>query len=283
MIGEEYKVHFNSLLIIESLPIGEERTGYRLYEDLMHHQHMFNFPIEYVRVGSKIEFENQFTLLRNRFKEKFYPMLHFEVHGRKEGILPANEKQVIKWTYLCDFLAEINERMQNNLFVSFSTCEAYFVNNELLNRFFDKKRSPFAVMVGPSREMDQGSLRKWFSAFFPKFIESKDLNTAISATDSGNRIVHFGSARMMAVKILDNIDTNYTNNKSKEELLQLYISLPEHVKQTVTLPFLETQQKQLLFEHLEGLWNTYFMMDIFPHNSNRFGSLKQILEEMKGI
>ncbi|WP_148208384.1 hypothetical protein [Solidesulfovibrio magneticus] len=114
---------FNTVYVIESFKDGEKKCGKELYEDTLRWQSIRNrsFKSCYNDISSFRELEKTFFEIRSEVRKGMCPVLHFDMHGDKEGVSLKNGDHV-DWPYLNGVFQDINIKLKNNLFVTMGTC-----------------------------------------------------------------------------------------------------------------------------------------------------------------
>lgn len=107
---------FNKLWVIESLPTGDLKTGNTLIANQLveaKRDHS-DLVVAYEQPNTKTELLQLLRRIRDEARsDGLYPMLHFECHGRRDGLGVANG-QLVTWSALRETLIEINHACRLN-------------------------------------------------------------------------------------------------------------------------------------------------------------------------
>jgi len=171
----------SAIFIIDALKDSDLQTGRRLYEDIAAFTGFSDSPsIEYRKVSKKEEV----TVILNEIKEYCslggYPIIHFEVHGGKEGgVYIGNEEENVSWQGLVEALREINVISRNNLGVVMAGCYGLYaiVATEAL------RPTPFYFLLGCDRSIGAGALEKNIARFYKELFKTGMLTDAMKAVD----------------------------------------------------------------------------------------------------
>lgn len=165
---------FNKIIVIESLRKHEQKTGRKLFDSIIKKfpAKAEYFKVDYKEVNSKRELFNLFNDIKEEVvKTHYFPFIHFEVHGSKEGLV-LNSAYKITWEILTKFLREINIATKNNLFVSFASCHAAFIFQEI----DILKKCPFVGFVAPFGEIRNYEIEETFETFFSELLMSLNVH-----------------------------------------------------------------------------------------------------------
>jgi hypothetical protein len=180
----KHAIYFNFIYVIESLGTSDVKTGTNIYNDVLRYKVMRNegFGTELLAATNKAEF----IYALNEIYEKTDPLshrpyLHFEIHGNRDGLV-MNSGELISWYELYSLLVRINEKLQNQLFLSLATCYGAY----LFNAISPFNRSPFFGFVGNVQEIPSGEIEYAFSEYFSALLEKLDLDEALLALNSAN-------------------------------------------------------------------------------------------------
>jgi len=167
-------VVYNSIIIIESLPEDEYKTGEVLSTALkkLHNDHS---GIQYISVVCKKDFielmeEIKDTMLTNK---EFRPIIDIETHANKE-VIGFADKSYMPWGDLMDILRGINEIFKNELVVFLACCEGYhFIKSTTIS-----KHSPCGYLFSPQEEILVSDVINATIEFFNDITVNGDLDVA---------------------------------------------------------------------------------------------------------
>lgn len=170
----QLSVVYNSILIIESLPENDVKTGEDLCKILkiLHPDHS---GIQYIPVASKDEFikimdEINFLMRGN---QGFRPIINIETHGNKKEIGFADNSRMA-WGELMGVLRGINEICKNELVVFLACCEGYhFIKSTTISEY-----SPCGYLFAPQETILVTNVINATVEFFNEITVNGDLDAA---------------------------------------------------------------------------------------------------------
>jgi len=122
-------LEFNCAIVIQSLPENERQTGKELYNDIIKRScDRIGLLSRLFDVSSRSDIYSCFkAILEASGSKKFFPLIHFEMHGNKMGF-QMKSGEMISWSEIGDLCRAINIAIQNQLIVSLATCHgAHFI------------------------------------------------------------------------------------------------------------------------------------------------------------
>lgn len=180
----EITIQFNSIEIIESLPECEKQTGTELFCDIVTRlcdKHGYGKNLH--RPSSKKEFLDVFNSVSDKVhKSGLMPILHFEIHGSREGFELKNGEKIV-WQDIQDYCRLINIKTKNQLLITLATCWG----SGIINMIDISKPAPYWGYIGPKEEILNGSLMEDFSEFYSSLLSEHNLNKAIESFKYNNR------------------------------------------------------------------------------------------------
>jgi hypothetical protein len=268
--------HFDTIVIIQSIPPGENRTGTKIHEDLdiLNVAYDRNLNLKFFEVHTKIEFFELLTAIKNEAQTRGNkPVLHIETHGssdKKGLVLSSND--YVSWVELKPFLIDINVATRNNLLVFMAAC-----NGAHLTEIVDlTDRSPCWGLAGPTKSVLPNNLLRSFYEFYKELLSSGSGGKAVRALNSNSNNdemeYSFTNSEMFFEKVYLNYIKKYCTKSSLETRAKsMYKKLKKDdmgTKQSVG------QLKRMLKRTQEDYFNKYknqfFMIDLYPENNQRF-------------
>ena len=166
--SEEYMENYlirNKIVIIESLPEGDLKTGLNLYETLRQEWiDDYFFDVEYFTINNK----HQLSVLLYDISRKtvdaqndFEYILHFECHGNQTGLLLSSSEEVV-WGELFSMTRPININTNNTLILVLSMCNG----DKIITDIEPKERAPFFIVIGAIGVITAGVLEETFIKFY---------------------------------------------------------------------------------------------------------------------
>ena len=212
---EEGNIYFTEIIVIQSIPEEERKTGTEIYDDIISRRAWKdpNLKTDIINVENKREILHLLESIKRKTKEKeSIPFIHFETHGTKKGIsLSSNEE--IFWKDIIPILRSINIYSENNLFISVSSCWGGNIQFEIEIG----KPCPFREFIGPMNKIKPNDLLISFTNFFNELLISDDFEKAINQLNiyniSGVKFHHLNSESFFKI-ILDNHKNMYRKNST---------------------------------------------------------------------
>lgn len=269
------KLDFNKIYVIESLRVKDTKTGQFLFNDVIKRrleQKGLNNNCELLMPTSR---ETFFESLEHIRKETIFklvnPIIHFELHGSKEGIQVSNN-DIITWDEIQFRLTELNFITKCNLFITMATCYGGYIYSVIKPNL----RCPFWGFVGPFETVYGDEVLENYGAFYDEFIQSLDFNKAVIALNNSNlngkSTFKFYNTEYAFKIAYENYEKKYFTEEIVEK--RLNAGLTEAKKHDElknwsddaikkSLKFLMVDSKDLL---KENMMSNFFMWDIFPEN-----------------
>lgn len=175
-INRHFELEFNSVFVIQSLPDDDKQTGEELYIDIVRRYCDYkNLYSCFFNVTDTRDFKVRLiTILELCKSEKLFPIIHFEIHGSKDGF-ELFDGSLISWSIVCDLCREINIVTQNQLIVSLATCSGAYISTAI----DITRESPFWGFIGPENKISSGELIEGFTDFFQELLQSFNINNAL--------------------------------------------------------------------------------------------------------
>lgn len=265
--------NFNKIYVIESLN-PKEQTGKQLYDDLLRWKESKNLKAELIQVEDKLEFYDAiFHIIEEHKKFDYYPILHIEVHGNKNG-LELKSKEFLNWYDFYLMLVEINMHLGNHLFLTLAVCNGAY----LMRQIEIERPSPFYGFIGAFEEIRVDDLMIRYNEFYNELLESFDVYSATkrlieSNSEEISTYAYIGSEEVFNI-VCENLKTIYSAedieqqaNKGIERNNIKFEKLEDEINYKAIF-------KNLLINTFETYRETnksrFFMTDEFPKNKERF-------------
>jgi hypothetical protein len=231
----------NLIVVIESLPEGEWKTGRLLREDVKMAVLPYgnNLQVKYKTASSADElvFLLQelagYVALTGRA-----PMLHIECHGDPDGLQLADGSRV-EWDRLRPLLSTVNLASRMNLILVLACCHGGFFAAKC--RY--QEPAPFAYMIGPGRAISADALFAFSDAFHTEVLKCRDVTQALTVAGAVRPGITYFS--MSAVGIFR-------------------IALAAYLRSTASQP---REVEEPVFDQYRC---QFFALDQFPENADRF-------------
>lgn len=180
-----FRIKYNGIVVIQSLPDDELQTGTILYNDIIARRCDQNGHGKYFyNPSSKNELLEVFnTICKNVLYDDLLPILHFEVHGTEHGIGLKNGDHVL-WKELQDYCRLINVKSKNQLIITLATCWGSSIW-EMIDICLP---APYWGYIGPREKIGEGDLMLDFGEFYDILLAEQSWDKAIEQLiENGNR------------------------------------------------------------------------------------------------
>jgi len=280
---------FDKIIIIESIPDGEMKTGKKLYDDIMpinianNEKLMISFDV----VSSETELVDFLRGLYREIREKgIYPIIHIECHGdsEKKGLVLSNG-DFIFWAKLYELLQPINEVMRLNLIIVLAACYAF----EMSFNVYAYQRAPFWGMLAPSEEILPEELQRSFYSYYKTLIENtgkQDVFNGSLAFESlrshplQKGAIYFVNAEYFFRLAFDGFMKDHNSSKAIKKQAQYICNELRRLGSEFPISRVKTSIRNLRPYYLERYYKIYFMIDLFSDNINRFAYVKESIMSM---
>lgn len=260
---------FAKIVVIESIPDGQFPSGTALYGQIEAQLKHYERPItcQYFAVKSRKEFRRAIDKVRKAAREEGrIPLLHIECHGNDDGLELLNGDR-ISWPLLCEILYPVNRLTGLNLFVCISACFGAF----LLKEYMILNPAPFFGLLSATEEQGPEELFRGFSAFYRVLIETLDGDRATAAVKEGAPKFYLTDALGHFVRSYRAYLANYCTDEKywerAEKVRQIDLR-KAGIAGTIYLYYDRLKGQEL--EKLKHAMETFFMLDQFPENVDRF-------------
>jgi hypothetical protein len=263
--------HFNQILVVDSIRVGDLNTAKLLFEDLQAYAsvHSPSPDIRYLRVESGDELiECILRCRRDADEQDIIPLLHIECHGNEDGLELA-DGSFVDWEELKTPITQLNIATRLNLMIVVAAC----TGAALLKITSPSDRAPFWALIGPTKEVTAAELEKAYRALYLTLLSSKSSSKAIEAMDAATD--HGSFLRTTSQGLFEKVWAGYKKEHCSSEAIEARIKrIQEQIRQQGRpLPTVGALKSQLIgrepkvFEHYRA---TFFMYDLVPEHSNRF-------------
>ncbi|MDA2940484.1 hypothetical protein [Enterobacter cloacae] len=167
-------VVYNSIIIIESLPEDDYKTG-EVLSSTLKKSHPDHSGIQYIPVASKDDFIDLMKEIRLLMQNNqgFRPIIDIETHGNTNEIGFADDSRM-PWKELMEIFRGLNEISKNELVVFLACCKGYhFVKSTTIS-----KHSPCGYLFSPQEEISVLNVINATVEFFNEITVNGDLDLA---------------------------------------------------------------------------------------------------------
>lgn len=167
---------FSRMIVLESLPSGEPRTGQHLVDYISALEVDDAPPVSIAPFETRDEFFALLHLLRDRSTKGEIPLIHLECHGSTDGSgFVAADGSQIQWEEVSPVLTAINMATKFNLLVFVAACNGgYF-----LKTLSGVEEAPCFGLIAPTDELDPGEVMRGTRAFYRKVLSTLDIGLAL--------------------------------------------------------------------------------------------------------
>ena len=273
--------HFNKVYVIESLKSGDRKTGKELHDDLLRYEEMKYdmLTVEYKPITSRAEWDTLMDEIAEDCEQNgSQPILHLEIHGEKTGKgLVFSNKDFLSYDDMCPQLTRINIATHCNLFLTLAVCKGLFIS--AVNRL--SKPMPFCGIMAAFDIIYEDDLAIRYNEFYDELFTSFELAKAYKRLLSANqcpsqcyRFIHADDlfCREYQRYIDDKCNPDVIKQRALESAQEnnFVLSNRQQIRK-FQRDFEEQEKKTRLHYYLEAA-NTFFMLDRFPENKERFPS-----------
>lgn len=215
MVGD-----IKSIVVIQSLPKDDKKTGKELFDDTI------KMHIDY-KQPTRIKMTYQFHDVEGKisFVEmlRFYGInsqyiiggivIYLEMHGAsdKRGLI-LRDGSFISWEEIVDLLRVININTKNNLYITMATCYGRY----LFEGAHSHKKSPYSGYISASKEVMAKEIIDDFTIIFETLIASGNLvYSYLELEKNGSNFYYMDSKRTFEV----NFEAFKNNPNFKKQVL----------------------------------------------------------------
>jgi len=273
--------NFNKIVILQSLETG--RTGNKLQDDLSTFKIYTDDIVttDLIDVANKKDFLSSLSNIKDDVQHgKYRPIIHIETHGDKSGLMLASTES-ITWQDMKGPLSEINIEMRLNLFVCISACHGGYLANVLDTN----DRAPCFALIGPKETMCANDLLKDYTNFYEEIFKTKSGSTAIKRLNNnltGNHAKYYFTTAELFFEVvwINYLHKHCSNDNLNKRANDMRRQLKKNNLQDI--PSRNAMKKKLLFTHPSHFIKskeTFFMMDLFEENRDRFSAEYEIIRK----
>ncbi|MFG6686243.1 hypothetical protein ACGK9U_06655 [Mariniflexile sp. HNIBRBA6329] len=272
-------IKFNTVYVIESLDLSiEKETGKELYDDLLRWKQLqlgnpFTAKLEQVKNRTEF-FDTLNTIKKDCENRNVFPMIHFEIHGNKEG-LGLVSGEFIKWIELYEVLIGINATIGNHLFITLAVCQGAYLM-ELIKL---ANPAPFWGFIGSFDKIDAEDILIRYNEFYVELLDSFNINKAFIRLQNANSRFPSTYRFINSELTFKNVYAKYLKEETSEKGLNKRaknVQVDEDLKFTNRAErrsFEKTFKKSVKLtknQFYKKHSTQFFMIDKFPENRKRF-------------
>ncbi len=267
-------IKFNSIVIVESLPLDEVKTGKILHGYLQ--SLLDDLPTVPVLVlHEQIDGAEAFRKLIQDISTKvltagMLPILHIDAHGsQKDGLWFADES-CIGWEEFCDLITPLNRAMGFRLTVVISACFGV----DLLSGVRLSRPAPCFAFVAPTDEINVGEVMGRFRDMYRVMLQTLDASKTFEAM-TRDKLVRGALIPQTAQNWFDTLMSRYLSDHTtpkaiKDFALRQFINEKSGGRSVTTMREFKRLFKARLPRIIEDYFSTFFMLQEVPGNRRRF-------------
>lgn len=288
-MAREGILYFDGVFMIESLALGETKTGITLFDNTIGPKSVAieTFRLAYRPAPDRKTFFAALTELRDSFAAADHsPVLHIETHGEEnaEGLI-LGSGEFVAWDELRAHLQEINKITRFNLLVVMAACKGA----HLIRSMRPTDRAPFWAVVGPADDVYDKPMQEALQRFYEELLRTQSGTDAMSALNKGTE------ATGGQYKLLD-AEMYFCWIYEQHELASSDADLGERVNRIVAAWARERgpdvretaavradaweriRDHRRWYDHLR---QRFLMLDLFPENADRFSLTYEMCRSRK--
>lgn len=263
--------------IVEWLGGDEQPTGRELHEWIFRHS---NLESKYFSCKAKKEVIatiQRLTLFASEKSSFQIPILHIEAHGNEDFLEGPNRtggREKFYWSELNGPLQELNRITRCNLIIFIAACNRFAG----IKIFFHGPLAPAVALVGPVVKISPGDLLNATKEFYRRFKDDQpnlDAMVESATRQTGNVLIEWEPFVLLAYEafvesliVSKRLDNKRCQNERLRQLMQTKTPFSQNEIERRLDIDLPLEEQNL---HSQSIWNTMFMIDVFPENMERFG------------
>lgn len=237
-MGDYEEAKIGSIIIVESLPESDTKTGEELYNDVVQryieYHHRDEMKHEFQKVSSKNQFLELISSITRSIKD--YPpgvLIHLEAHGASDqsGIVFGDGSLAV-WKDLQNAFITLNSELNNQLYINLATC---YGRNFYLTVDFNKK-APFRAFISSSKEMTVNEILEDYGYLLEELIATGDLIKAYNKADLRGTNYYYKDARTVASESFYSLDRKLKDPDFRENFLAVTKLNWDHINDLEALP-----------------------------------------------
>ncbi len=259
----------NKVFIIESLPLYEKQTGTELYQEIKTYE---NFQSILYTISDKSDLIDKLNRIKNGISVQDVVYIHFEIHGDKDGSgFSLKNEEKCAYQDLTNIFVDINKKTGCNLYITMAVCCG--LNTLLAN--MSVHAMPFAGIIASEELLYVDDLQIRFSEFYKSLSTYDNISVAFNELKNANSSVKTIYRYIEPYCIFYNVwrkFISYSKNPCfqkqnlENNVLPNYVLTEEGEKKFNEL----FQSKDVQNESFKELAKSFFLLDIYPENENRF-------------
>lgn len=179
----------NAVFILDGLKLSDLQTAKNLHDELRDLAGTTTgMPfISMYKVNSRKELFAALKEIQQYCSAGSKPIIHFEVHGDKEGIFIGDTEEKISWGELITVLRQINTVTKNNLGVVMASCYGLYA---ITIEIEITEPSPFYFLIGSEEEILSGLIADQMKEFYRQLLLNDSICSAMAQVDEKFKQFH---------------------------------------------------------------------------------------------
>ena len=279
-------IRTTNVWIIEWLHSNDRKTGHLLHLWLQQQRPGWS---AYLRCNSKADVLAAIERATVRAQQsRIVPVLHLEAHGDVEGLegpRGADGAEVLSWNELADPLQRLNLATGCNLVVFVAACTGFAG----IKAFCRGPRAPAVALVGPTSPLTDSEILNGTKEFYRRWRDDDAQLTEIVASTSRETGPIAFEMESFAILAFEAMAESLLISLRPEERSRRTGRVRQRMQDASAWSDAEIESRLLLLpaipitEELQLIWDTLFMIDIWPENRQRFGvDMTAVRESMTG-
>lgn len=277
-MGYTTSLSFDSVVVIESLPPGDLKSGTELFEQTIGPAAAVDSTllVELYHAAGRREFLSCIKAVGDLAEEHgSSPILHLETHGSPSGLQFADCSRAT-WEEIAAPLADLNRISQMNLLVFAGLCHGW----SMIDILKPVQRAPVFGMIGPMEEVQAGELLTATKKLYERLLQpNHDLRAALDEANGSPAVEQWRfrwmSAELMFCRVFERYVAEISHGEVRTERLNRLVADITQAKnlnlnQTMKLrSSVETDldNHEAWFDHYR---EHFLLLDLYPENRHRF-------------
>ncbi|MEQ1911714.1 MAG: hypothetical protein ABMA15_23045 [Vicinamibacterales bacterium] len=268
------RLRFNSVVVLESLPPGDLKTGTELYEQVLvpaAAAQPYPFPVRLESVPDAASFHRTLGHIEDRARRfNHWPILHLEAHGCDGVGLVLADSSVVPWQDVLEHLIRINRATRFNLLVTVSAC----FGADVISLMYPSRPAPFWAAIGPPVPVTAHVLLEAFKAFYSAQLGERGGVEGIRAMRAVSPALRFYPAellfRIIFFRYIEKHCTGVTLDERVDDVFEAIVAA--HPDALEREPEVRAWLRSSVFDHaihFERAKAECFMFEDIPENRER--------------
>jgi hypothetical protein len=279
VVNVSHSAHFSAVAVVESLAESDLKTGRQLHDDVAvqnaFHQH--GLHVQFYKAPTSALFMSALQDIAKDAQAGTWPILHLECHGNESGV-GLGDGSFLTWQQLKGPITSINVETRLNLLVVLAACRGGYFGSAISTT----DRAPCWAIVGPTEEITSGEVLRSFGAFYSELLSTLSGDESLRALrrvalNQGD--FFFTTAidlfRATWIKFLQTYGTSSALDDWADDLHQRALEMGRSGDRAEVRRRLGDWPS-----HFRKYWSTFFMVDLFPENGERFAMDHEDLRDL---